>query len=526
MRSAAAVLFAAIVVAAPAAQGADAPPTPHELRRIDRTGGDFAKHVSNLARETAGRLRAGEGAPAFGAPAAIPGWTITKIGDTVFLQDDGTHACDGDLSNEWFESCMAGTNAALEAFYAAYPDANPEFVSFYLAWDINAFFAFYSPVANDVSGIGTPKHGNVNGLNGLIFMNSVDLYSSYGPSYREFLFDMIWGQEFGHRWGAFVRFIDEDGNASKELLGRDDSHWSYFLDSDWSWMEGNDWRDNGGGSFTTNFNTFGQPGYGYSQLDLYLMGLIPPSGVEDFFFIRDPDTSIDPEDPPQITYGDEETVHGKRVWVGIDQVIEAEGERIPTYRYTPRSWQVANLVILRSTDTLSETLKSDMADYTEWSSTHFSRDTFDLGFVDTSIGTPAPNTAPVASVVAPAEAKEKGDAVVLDASGTVDADGDKLSYVWDFGDGTADYTTGATVEHVFRADGDLTVTVVAVDARGETHSASSPITVAKADKKGGSDSPIGCSVSGLGTGAVPAASVLLLALAGALAFAIRRPRYE
>lgn len=517
-------LAAASVIAGHTAFAAEVPsPSKAEIRSIDATGSTFAKAAGAFAAETVGRRHA-PGVASFGAAAPVPGWTITQVGDIVFLQDDGTHQCDGQLSNEWFGTCMAGTDSALDAFYAAYPDANPGYASFYLAWDINAFFAFYQPLANDVDGIGSQKHGNVNSLNGLIFMNSVDLYTSYGEQYRPMLFDMIWGQEFGHRWGSFVEFVDEDGDLSSDLLGRDSSHWSYFLDSDWSWMEGNDWEATGSGSYTTNLDTFMTPGYGYSQLDMYLMGFLPASGVEDFFYLKDPSGHSNPEDAPAAMYNQPETVQAKKVWVGIDQIIEAEGERNPSFKSTPRHFQVANLVILRSTDSITDALRSDMADYNEWASTHFSRDSFELAHVETTIGTPLPNVAPTAVLDLPAEGKERGDAVTLSASGSSDPENEKLSYVWDFGDGTADYKTGAVVDHVFQASGPLTVTVVAIDARGKSASTSSPITIAKADPKGGGSGGLGfgCSVSGTPVDTLPSASLALLGLAGALGLAIRR----
>ena len=488
-------------------------------RRADVTGSDLSKHVSGLVKETVARRRVANAQFATSAP--LPGWTITQVGNTVFVQDDGTHGCDGELSNAWFESCVAGTNSAVDAFYAYFPEANPHFVSTYLAWDIEQFFAFYSPVANDVDGIGEPTYGNANSLNGFIFMNSVQLYDAYGASYREFMFDLLWGQEFGHRWGAFIRF-DDNGTPSKALLGRDEGHWSYFVDSDWSWMEGNDWRDNGDGSFTTDFGTFGQPGYGYSQLDLYLMGMIPASGVQDFFLIENPSGSNDPEDPPQIMMGDEKTITGKRRDVSIYDVIAVEGDRAPAFDDTKRHFQVANLVILRSTDNpAAQSLKDVMGQFTEWTTTHFTRDTMELGYVETTIGAPLANAAPNATFTLSApEAKAKGAAVTLDASGSSDPESEKLSYVWDFGDGTADYLSGSTVEHVFKTHGDLSVRLTVVDARGKYHSASQSISVSPADKKGG-DSPIGCNVSGFGGSSAASG---LVALGGALAAWIRRRR--
>lgn len=56
------------------------------------------------------------------------------------------------------------------------------------------------------------------------------------------------GQEVGHMWLARLRY---DAACTKDLLGRDDAHWSFFFNSDGSVMEGNTWLDNGNGTFTS-----------------------------------------------------------------------------------------------------------------------------------------------------------------------------------------------------------------------------------------------------------------------------------
>ena len=51
-------------------------------------------------------------------------------------------------------------------------------------------------------------------------------------------------QEVGHRWSAFVWFRDRDrgGVPSSALLGRDRSHWNFFLETGGSPLEGNEWK--------------------------------------------------------------------------------------------------------------------------------------------------------------------------------------------------------------------------------------------------------------------------------------------
>lgn len=473
----------------PASTLADVP-APLDVRAMDRTGSPLAREVGATLSRTLERRAQN----AF--TGTVPGWTITEVGNVIFLKDDGTHGCSGALDNAWFDACIAGTNGAVDAFYAAYPTANPGFLNVMTAWDTGFGGAFYSPVANDVEGIGyrnftggQDTFGNAGSLNGFIFLNSLPFFNEFGAGYREVLFDMFWGQEFGHRWGAFVHF-DDDGTESTALLGRDDAHWSYFVDSDWSWMEGNDWRDNGDGSFTTNHGSFGDVP-GFSPLDLYLMGLIPASAVPDFLLIENPSGNYDPEDGPQVLYGNPATITGKKKMVSIDDILAVEGPRSPSFAQAKRRFQTTFLVVFRSVDNTDDTtLRALAAEYAGWASDHFRRDTSNLGYVHIGWGPMPSNANPTVELTAP-ETATKGKTVTLDASASADADGDSLSYVWDFGDGTGAYGAAEVVEHAFAASGDLTVTLTVVDENGGARSTTRAISVAKPKD----DGLLGCGCS-------------------------------
>lgn len=487
-------------------------------RGFDASQSELAKRFNENLRERAQRRNTV-------APAALTaGWTTTAVGNISYLKDDGSHGCSGDpFSNAFFNDCVGG---AIEAFYAANPSADPDFLATYLAWNIDAFFAFYSPQSNDVRGIGVEHFAGTdifdqssNNLQGFIFMNSVQLYDSIPSLPPELLFDLIWGQEVGHRWGAFVQF-DDNGQANDAIQGRDfdngGGHWSYHFDTDWSWMEGNDWKDNGDGSFTTDFDTFGQPGY--SALDLYVMGLIPASAVPDMFYIDNPTGSAQRVDGPQILSGGPTTLSGDKRVVTIDDVIRLEGERSPSFSTADRRMQTNLLVILRSTDDPNDaTLQSKMAQFEVFTGDHFSRDVRDLAFIGTNIGPLPANIAPAADFVVPASAK-KGASVALDASGSSDADGDALSFVWDFGDGTGEYGAAAQIDHAFRKSGDLTVTLTAVDARGGSTTTTSAISVSS-DKDEGL---LGCGCTLATTGPSRGTSGLLTALSLLALGVIRR----
>jgi PKD repeat protein len=73
---------------------------------------------------------------------------------------------------------------------------------------------------------------------------------------------------------------------------------------------------------------------------------------------------------------------------------------------------------------------------------------------------PPPNQAPVAAIEAPAEASV-GQSVSLSGANSTD-DGEIVSYAWDFGDGT-DAGEGETVEHVYTAPGEYTITLTVTD---------------------------------------------------------------
>lgn len=144
---------------------------------------------------------------------------------------------------------------------------------------------------NDVYGIGqaqfdsTAAVGSAGRLQGIINMNSLNLYP---PDITKPLPDTpdsaitIIGQEWGHRFGTYVRFRD-GAAASTALLGRQGAHWNYFLNSEASVMEGNEWRDEGDGSFTATDVV-----RRYSRMDQYLMGLRSASEVQPLMLIANP----------------------------------------------------------------------------------------------------------------------------------------------------------------------------------------------------------------------------------------------
>ena len=75
-------------------------------------------------------------------------------------------------------------------------------------------------------------------------------------------------------------------------------------------------------------------------------------------------------------------------------------------------------------------------------------------------GLTGPNQAPIADAGGP-YADDEGSEIVFNGSGSNDADGDTLSYSWDFGDGSTG--TGVNPTHIYSAGGVYTITLIVND---------------------------------------------------------------
>jgi hypothetical protein len=193
-------------------------------------------------------------------------------------------------------------------------------------------FAYESTIANEISGLGIDQFdaasdfGSAGRLRSLVVM---DALTKYPDSPTETVLGAnntlsVLGQEAGHRWLAFLRFRDVNNATSSALLGRDQAHWSFFMDSDASVMEGNDIEDLGGGAFKTTDAV-----RRYSLLDQYAMGLVSASQVPNFFYVESP-VNVQPsrqsDDDPEIGV----TFNGTRRDVSIQDVIDVMGARSPS----------------------------------------------------------------------------------------------------------------------------------------------------------------------------------------------------
>jgi hypothetical protein len=220
--------------------------------------------------------------------------------------------------------------AVARRFYASHRDDYRQLVVFTNRRLMKTgVFAYEQTVRNGIQGIGdasfdlSAAYGSGGRLESVANMDFIGKYPE-DPE-RVFLGAdsslAVLAHEVGHRWLARALFRDGEIN-SRELLGRDEVHWSFFMDSDGSHLEGNDIQDLGGGQFQTV-----AAGVRYGPLDQYLMGVRPPEEVPPVFVVRQPAGAgdTDPGRDPQVGV----RFSGLRRDVTVQEVIAAIGPRNP-----------------------------------------------------------------------------------------------------------------------------------------------------------------------------------------------------
>lgn len=152
------------------------------------------------------------------------------------------------------------------------------------------------------------------------------------------------GHEMGHRWSAFA-----SAKVNGETIPLGPTHWARGLQApvpfpfqrpiEASAMGGGVWQDNLDGTFTQLDDDYYVPATGYSYLDLYLMGLIAPSEVPDFFLLRNLSPAGKDANGHSIFKAD-------RVKVTIDDVIAVQGPRLPAVNQSQRKFNTGMVVVV------------------------------------------------------------------------------------------------------------------------------------------------------------------------------------
>jgi len=222
--------------------------------------------------------------------------------------------------------------ALFNRFYQQFPDEFFQLVFFTNFAQTMAGFANELNISNDVTGIGLNLFDNSSqyGSNGVLEsrcnMNQLNAWTSSNPTSRVYgkgnNFLTIMAQEAGHRWGAFA-FFDKGGGPSNLMLGRSDSHWSYYADVDHSSLEGGNWINTGG----TNYSCPTTIDY-FSEIDEYFFGLRTANEVKDMYYISSASNNTSTaRSVGTPLMGSVAT--GTFVGVTVEDFIAAEGLRTP-----------------------------------------------------------------------------------------------------------------------------------------------------------------------------------------------------
>ncbi|MEM7249362.1 MAG: PKD domain-containing protein [Acidobacteriota bacterium] len=233
---------------------------------------------------------------------------------------------------------------------------------------------------------------------------------------------------------------------------------SYVTLTDSSCMGGAVWTDNGDGTFTSApENGY----YGYSWLDLYLMGLAAPEEVPSWFHLVD----TDPSQPLSYYPAPGETVTGTRRDFVVEHVIDAEGPRDPSHLESPSDFFVPMVLVVRPGEDPTAGAAQVAGLCEDWMG-DFALATVGRGTV-TCDRVDAVSHPPDSIIDQPAGATEVSTGTTVSFLGRGDdADGDGLTLSWDF-DGQAAPVTGPGPHDItFTESGVFTVTLRSRDATG------------------------------------------------------------
>ncbi len=344
---------------------------------------------------------------------SIVGWTRGGNLLAVTLVDFsglGGSPQSGPTAERFSQQTEVELTAVARKFYQTHSDNYDQLVMFTnFPYNLDAAFAFEINIKNSIQGIGIPnidfsqEFGSDAKLESFTNMNQLAEY----PNSPDAIFlgtnsaAEILAHESGHRWLAYVRFKEGTVNST-DLLGRQLGHWSFFFNSEASVLEGNAIRDNEDGSFSTTSATDR-----YSRLDHYLMGLRSALEVGPLFYVTDVSgTSRTPSSAPAIGV----TFSGTRRDLTIDDIIVAEGPRIPDVQIAPKVFRQAFILLVRQgTSPTSAELDKLGRMRRRWQEL-FSQATDQLGAVNTSLEGGA--VVPVITRVVPPSGSSLGNTLV------------------------------------------------------------------------------------------------------------------
>jgi len=364
-----------------------------------------------------------------------------------FDRDEGQVAILFDTGN-LVVSAFTHTNAIAQQFYQTHADDFDQLAIFISSAynvdvQIEAGFAFHRRVFSDVQGVGIDPIDrrvelgleNTTRLRSILQMNDL---LEYLPRFDEPLPQFsglvegveILGQEMAHRFASFAEVPGEG------MLGRQGSHWSFFMNTDASVMEGNRWIEEGNGFLSTaGFETF-------SQLDQYLMGVLDADLVtEPLFVIQSPIQTGGriPGSQPEVGV----FLRGDRRDLTMAEIIAQMGPRVPDSSVAPNVFTLAFLLVVPDGAPVPpgdlDRLELFRRTFVAW----FQQETDGLGSIDTSL--------PGVPVTADFETEVFAGPAPLEVAFRDLSRGPVTGYLWEFGDGET--STEVDPVHVYTAPG-------------------------------------------------------------------------
>ena len=284
--------------------------------------------------------------------------------------------------------------AILRAFYRTHSDSfDTVYIWTNFAFDNGLFIAHTFNIRNNINGIGLaifnrgPAYGSPAELGSIIAMGNVADWPKNPDAYMVGLNSAISivCHEQGHLWLAYIHF-DADNQVKDDLLGRENSHWSFLADTRTSadggyssLMEGNAWRDSGGGIFTTIESAVNY----FTPLDQYLMGLRAANEVGEIpYLVTDPQLKeFLHEKSPAAGF----SMSAVRKTTSVAQIVDREGPRIPDVTTSPKVFRVAFIALTEQGSTLSSSELEKISGYRNAIVRYFSTATGGRGSLDASL---------------------------------------------------------------------------------------------------------------------------------------------
>lgn len=244
-------------------------------------------------------------------------------------------------------------------------------------------------IFNDVLGVGRPTYDNRASYSSTRLQHIEHYDQTYFGAPVNYMTTLL--HETAHRWLYYVDFKDAGGVTSGLLhedwiwsAGQKSVHPGRWVDDSNSCMgyDQAQWIDNGNGTFNRiqHDPTVDDAWFGYSLLDLYLMGLIPASSVSNFKIVQNPSPAL------MWGSGGPYTPSPSALAINASNVQAEEGVRSPDYLNSQRVFHKVIAVISKSTAAASANPYMPLAE--DWRKRHansFRAATGGRAFIDTSL---------------------------------------------------------------------------------------------------------------------------------------------